>query len=119
LLPTVPVVIKLPLGPKLQPVPPPPTVIVYVVLGVTERLVPVLSPPAPPPPPTHAPPPPPPATIRYSTLVTPSGAVHVVVFAKISIIVSCPADALVAPRGFKIREELLSVLRRNDFVAIR
>jgi hypothetical protein len=79
--------------------------------------VPARNPPAPPPPPI-VPPPPPPPTTKYSTDVTPSGAVHVVVFANVSTTISCGVIA-VAPRGFRIREELLSVLRRNDFVAIR
>jgi hypothetical protein len=101
----------------LVPAPPAPTVMVYVFPGVTAKPVPVRNPPAPPPPP-YRPPPPPPATIRYSTDVTPVGAVHVVVLANVSTTISCCGTGI-APLGFKIREELRSVLRKNDFVAIR
>jgi hypothetical protein len=87
------------------------------VPGVTANPVPIRKPPAPPPPAALPPPPPPPATTRYSTEVIPVGAVHVVVLPNVSTTISEPNPT--APRGFKIREELRSVLRRNDFVAIR
>jgi hypothetical protein len=51
--------------------------------------------------------------------VTPVGAVHVVVPENVSITVSKEGLMKIAPRGFSIREELPSVLRKNDFVAIR
>jgi hypothetical protein len=63
--------------PAVPPAPPAPTVIVYVLPAVTGNAVPVRKPPPPPPPAIDAPPPPPPATTRYSTSVTPVGAVHV------------------------------------------
>jgi hypothetical protein len=101
----------------VPPAPPEPTVIVYVLPGVTAYPVPVRNPPAPPPPPVIVPPPPPPPITRYSTDVTPVGAVHVVVFANVSTTISVPNGGI--PRGFNIREEFRSVLRKNDFVAIR
>jgi hypothetical protein len=71
---------------ELKP-PPAPTVTVYDEPGVTASPEPVLNPPAPPPPPPLLPPPPPPAITRYSTSVTPAGAVHVVDATNDSIIV--------------------------------